>query len=107
MGDQRDDLASLIYYWRDQPERVLAWPSGNVATHQFEMTRALTGAAPLPILFVSRCDTVQRLSAQFAKVEVLPPLVMATGPTSSRVYYVFKLDSLRGPLRPLGPCWLP
>jgi 4-amino-4-deoxy-L-arabinose transferase-like glycosyltransferase len=107
VGDQRDDLASLLYYWRDQPEPVFAWRSGKTPTHQFELTRALTDTAPLPILFVSRCDTVERLSAQFASVQVLPPLVLATGPKSSRIYYAFKLDSPRGPLGPLGPCWLP
>ena len=26
VAESRDDEASLIYYWRDQPEQVLAWP---------------------------------------------------------------------------------
>ena len=28
VGDARDDVASLSYYWRDQPEQVLAWQRG-------------------------------------------------------------------------------
>ena len=48
VGDQRDDVASLLYYWRDQPEQVLAWPAGPVPTHQFELTKALSDPAPLP-----------------------------------------------------------
>jgi 4-amino-4-deoxy-L-arabinose transferase-like glycosyltransferase len=104
VGDQRDDVASLLYYWRDQPEQVLAWAGGPTATHQFELTRAFSGAAPLPVLFVSRCGGAGRLAAQFAKVEALGTFNAPTGPTSARTYFAFKLDEPRGSTRLLGPC---
>jgi hypothetical protein len=104
VGDQRDDVASLLYYWRDQPEAVMAWPIGATATHQFELTRALSDPAPLPLLFVSRCSATTRLAAQFAQVEALGAFDARTGPTSARTYYAFKLDAPRGPIGPLGPC---
>jgi hypothetical protein len=104
VGDARDDEASLIYYWRDQPEQILAWPRGPVPDHQFDLTRALTDAAPLPILFVSRCGNAQRLAEQFAQVEPLGAFEAPTGPTSTRGYFAFKLDGRRGPIRPLGGC---
>jgi 4-amino-4-deoxy-L-arabinose transferase-like glycosyltransferase len=104
VSDERDDEASLMYYWRDQPERVLAWPLTAVPDHQFELTRALTDAAPLPILFVSRCGNPDRLARQFSEVEPLGTFDAATGPTSARRYFAFKLDGWRGPVQPLGSC---
>jgi 4-amino-4-deoxy-L-arabinose transferase-like glycosyltransferase len=104
VGDQRDDVASLLYYWRDQPEPVVAWPIGASATHQFELTRALSDTTPRPLLFVSRCSATTRLAAQFAQVEPLGAFDARTGPTSTRIYHAFKLDAPRRPLGPLGPC---
>jgi 4-amino-4-deoxy-L-arabinose transferase-like glycosyltransferase len=104
VGDARDDVASLVYYWRDQPELVLSWPRTSVPDHQFDLTRALTTDAPLPILFVSRCAATQRLSAQFESVEPLGSFEAPTGPTSARTYFAFKLGSWRAPVQPLGAC---
>ena len=104
VSDARDDEASLLYYWRDQAERVLAWPQKSVPDHQFDLTHALTDAAPLPILFVSRCGSSDRLARQFAQVEQLGTFDAPTGPTSGRTYFAFKLDGRRDPLRPLGGC---
>lgn len=104
VGDQRDEVASLLYYWRDQPEPVLAWPMGAAATHQFELTRAVSDATPQPFLFVSRCSGTIRLAAQFTHVEALGAFDTPTGPTSGRTYYAFRLDGRRGPIGPLGPC---
>jgi hypothetical protein len=105
VGELRDDEASLIYYLRDQPERVLAWPRAPIPEHQFDLTRAFTAAAPQPVLFISRCSLSNRLSEQFASVEPLGRFDAPTGPRSARTYYAFKLDGRRGPIRPLGACY--
>jgi len=104
VGDARDDVASLAYYWRDQPEQVLSWPRTAEPDHQFDLTRALSEAAPLPILFVSRCSSTARLAAQFTSVEPLDSFQAPTGPTTARTYFAFKLDGWRAPARPLGGC---
>jgi hypothetical protein len=104
VGDKRDDVASLLYYWRDQPEAVFAWPTGTVPAHHFELTRALPADPPLPLLFVSSCPHSRRLTLQFAQVESVGTITAPTGPTSARTYHAFKLDGLRGPLVPLRPC---
>jgi Dolichyl-phosphate-mannose-protein mannosyltransferase len=104
VGDARDDEASLVYYWRDQPEQVLAWQRGPYPDHQFELSRPLTQAAPLPLLFVSRCAGTGRLAAQFSSVEALGHFDAPTGPTTKRTYFAFKLDGPRGPIGPLGGC---
>jgi 4-amino-4-deoxy-L-arabinose transferase-like glycosyltransferase len=104
VADARDDVASLLYYRRDRDEQVLSWPRAAAPDHQFDLTRALTTAAPLPILFVSRCPATARLTAQFASVEPLGSFETPTGPTSARTYFAFKLDGRRGPIRPIGGC---
>jgi 4-amino-4-deoxy-L-arabinose transferase-like glycosyltransferase len=104
VGDQRDTVASLLYYWRDQPEPVQAWPIFAQPEHQFELTRAVTDATPRPILFVSACGKTDRLSQYFTTVELLDPVRTRTGPTTGRHYYAFRLDRPRRPLGPLGPC---
>ena len=104
VSDARDDVASLVYYWRDQPEQVLSWPRGPIPDHQFDLTRALTSAAPLPVLLVSRCVSTARLAAQFAIVEPLGAFEAPTGPKSARTYFAFKLDGRRGSIRPIGGC---
>ena len=104
VGDLRDDVASLVYYWRDQPEQVLAWQRGPVPDHQFELTRALTDAAPEPILFVTRCGTAARLSPYFANVKYVGPFYVATGPTSLRQFLAFRLEGRKRSLGPVGGC---
>jgi hypothetical protein len=103
-GEARDDEASLVYYWRDQPEEILAWQHGPFPDHQFEISRPLTNASPRPLLFVSRCSGTGRLVAQFSSVEPLGPFDAPTGPTTKRTYFAFKLDSPRGTIGPLGGC---
>jgi 4-amino-4-deoxy-L-arabinose transferase-like glycosyltransferase len=104
VADKRDDVASLIYYWRDQPEAIFAWPFDARPTHHFELTRALPARPPLPLLFVSRCPAAGRLAAQFTSVQPLGSITTPTGPTSSRTYYAFRLEGPIGAVGPLGPC---
>jgi hypothetical protein len=58
----------------------------------------------MPLVFVSRCGADNRLTAQFSSVEPLGSFDAATGPTSARTYYAFKLDGPRGPIGPIGGC---
>jgi hypothetical protein len=102
--DRRHDVASLLYYWRDRPQQIFSWPSGPVPDHHFELTRAVTDASPLPILFVSRCGSEQRLRRYFSTVEPLGAFKAPTGPTTALTYFAFKLDARRQASGPLGPC---
>jgi 4-amino-4-deoxy-L-arabinose transferase-like glycosyltransferase len=104
VGADRDDEASLLYYWRDKPETILAWPSGPVADHHFELTRALRNDTTLPILFVSRCGDGSRLTGQFANVDLAGVFGTPTGPTTRRTYFAFRLDGLIDTIRPLPGC---
>jgi 4-amino-4-deoxy-L-arabinose transferase-like glycosyltransferase len=104
VAEYRNDVASLLYYWRDQPEVVLAWPAGPIPTHHFEITRALSQASPQPILFVSYCGSPARLQDYFSHVEPAGSFRAATGPTTGRTYHAFKVEGWVRPLGPLGAC---
>jgi hypothetical protein len=92
VGEHRDVVASLIYYQRDRGRAVLAWPTGPVANHHFDLTRPLTAAAPGPVLLVSYCEQSERLTKQYRQVEPLGRIEARTGPNSFRNFFAFKLS---------------
>jgi 4-amino-4-deoxy-L-arabinose transferase-like glycosyltransferase len=100
-SDTRAEVASLLYYWRDQPERIVAWPTTEDLPG-FEVTRGLTAAAKRPVLFVSQCQDVDRLETFYAKVTPLG--VIVPGGPMPRAFAAFVLEEPRGPLEPLAPC---
>jgi hypothetical protein len=102
VSDERRDVASLLYYWRDHDESILAWPTAGKI--QFETTRAFTGEAPDPVLFVSECPFVERLQIFYARVDRIAEIVSPAGPNSFRWHGAFRLEGLRAPIRPLSPC---
>ncbi len=99
--DTRAEVASLLYYWRDQPEQILAWATTDDLPG-FEITRGLTAAAEQPVLFVSQCQDVDRLEKFYAKVTPLG-VVVPDGPMP-RAFTAFTLEEPRGPIEPLAPC---
>ncbi len=100
-SDTRAEVASLLYYWRDQPEQILAWATAQDLPG-FDVTRGLTAAARTPVLFVSQCQDIDRLEKFYAKVTPLG-VVVPDGPTP-RAFAAFTLEQPRGPLAPLAPC---
>jgi 4-amino-4-deoxy-L-arabinose transferase-like glycosyltransferase len=99
-SDMRADVASLLYYWRDQPEQILAWPADDLP--HFELTRALTAEAPQPVLFVSECPVADRLEKFYAKVTPLG--IFGFDDPVPRGFAAFRLESPRGPIGPLAQC---
>jgi 4-amino-4-deoxy-L-arabinose transferase-like glycosyltransferase len=102
-SDVRSDVASILYYWRDKPEQVLAWPTSDLPN--FELKRGLTANAPHPILFVTTCPRVARLEAFYAKVTLLG--VFVPRDPVARAFGAFKLEDPRGPIGPLEACTPP
>ncbi len=101
-GEDRRAVSALLYYLRDAPQRILAWPSPDVP--MFDMTRPLTESARPPIILVTECPFSKRLSVHYASVEKIDEIHAPTGPTSSRYYAVFKLGGAKGALAPLPNC---
>jgi len=100
-SDTRAEVASLLYYWRDQAEQVLAWPTVDDLPG-FDLTRGLTAASPQPVLFVSQCQDTDRLEQFYAKVTPLG--VFVPDDPVPRGFAAFTLEEPRGPIGPLAPC---
>jgi hypothetical protein len=100
-SDTRAEVASLLYYWRDQPEQIVAWATAEDLP-SFEITRGLTAAARQPVLFVSQCQDAGRLEKFYAHVTPLG-VIVPDGP-APRAFTAFTLEQPHGPLAPLAPC---
>jgi 4-amino-4-deoxy-L-arabinose transferase-like glycosyltransferase len=103
-AQQRDVVASLLYYQRDTGRPVLSWASSTVANHHFDLTRRLTSAAPDPVLFISWCGSPEAFTRHYRSVEPAGRLEARTGPTTSRSYFAFKLSGPLGELAPFSGC---
>jgi 4-amino-4-deoxy-L-arabinose transferase-like glycosyltransferase len=100
-SDTRAEVASLLYYWRDQPEQILAWATTEDLPG-FEVTRGLTADVTQPVLFVSQCQDIERLEKFYAKVTPLG-VIVPDGPMP-RAFTAFMLEEPRGAIGPLAPC---
>jgi 4-amino-4-deoxy-L-arabinose transferase-like glycosyltransferase len=103
-AEQRDMVASLLYYLRNSGQTVLSWPASAVPSHHFDLTRRLTAAAPEPVLFISYCGSASRLARHYRNVAPLGTLVVRSGPTSSRTYSAFLLSGAQAEIGPLSGC---
>ena len=107
VAEQRDVVASLIYYQRNSGRAVYSWPTSTVANHHFDLTRRLATGATEPVLFISPCGSAQRPARAYPNVEALGRLDARSGPTTSRSYFVYKLSGLAGAsgdIAPLSGC---
>jgi 4-amino-4-deoxy-L-arabinose transferase-like glycosyltransferase len=89
---RRDDVASLVYYLRNEKRAVLAWPESGTASDHFQLTRPMTATAGEPILLITRCAAPVGLADFYASVEPLGPFQVRSGPSTIRNYYGFKLS---------------
>lgn len=103
VAEGRDDVASLIYYLRDSGRTVLAWPTGPVPSHHFELTRRLDPGAREPVLLISRCGTLD-LARSFRDVAPLGPFRARSGRYSGRGYFAYRLSGGTGEIVPRGGC---
>jgi len=99
-SDTRAEVASLLYYWRDQPEHIMAWPTTDDLP-SFDLTRGLTAAVP-QVLFVSQCPAADRLEKFYAKVTPLG--IFGFDDPVPRGFAAFRLEQPRGPIGSLAPC---
>jgi hypothetical protein len=104
VGDIHFETASLLYYWRGQPEQILSWLNGPVPEDNFDLTRPFTAAAPQPILYVTSCYNLPPLSDYFTDVEPLGQIVAPSGPATAHFFRAFKLSGPRGTIPPRGEC---
>jgi len=101
-SDNRGDLAAILYYGRDAPQKILSWRSAELPN--FDMTRGLLATSAEPILFVTGCPDRERLRPFYANIEPLGQSVVPAGRSGARGFFAFKLSGNIRPISPLAPC---
>jgi len=99
----RHDVAALTYYLRNYNLQVVSWPPSVIPQSGFDLSNRLDESARDPVLFITRCPINSEVSFFFKNVEPLGTFVIASGSSSSRHYYAFKLIGRR---RPIIPTWI-
>lgn len=102
-ADGRSEQASLIYYLRERPVRVVSWLTHATPGSHFDLTRPLGDDAAEPVLLVTTCPIISRLQRFYEKATPVGPVVVHAGPNSPRQYHVFLLQQRRRPIEP-APC---
>jgi hypothetical protein len=102
-AENRDVVASLIYYTRATGLPVLSLRTGLAAAHQFDIDQPLTADAPQPLIYISGCPVPSRLAPLYASVTPLGPVVTPTGRYSSREFYAYRVSGPTGATAP-GSC---
>jgi len=100
LSDNRKRSATLIYYLRDEPVRVLAWRRGDTPSDHFELTRAVQDqpAGSLEdavFLYPASSGRVRdTIRASFETIEELETLPLYPG--ADRNFTLFRLRGYRG-----------
>jgi hypothetical protein len=104
VGENRYDVAALVYYLREARPRVLIWRRGEDVRNHFERTVPLIGTEGEPLLLVTDCPNEARLAKYYRIVSPAGFFDAHSGPTTFRRYFAFMLRENRGGLEPLGNC---
>lgn len=100
----RDDIAAIAYYNRDSARPALVWPGSDKPNNHYELTRRIAQGSPEPVLFVSRCPSGTRYAAGYGDVRTLGEFTVASGPSTSRRYFAFRLAEAKPAIGALPPC---
>lgn len=97
LAEDREDMASLLYYTRDSGLPILMWtPDKTHPTDHFQMTRAYAGA-PDRVLFITRRDDSVDLTERFASAREIEISSIRIGNKKGvDVYRTFRLIDALG-----------
>jgi len=101
-NDNRGDIAALRYYLRDQPLRILSW--GTTDNPFFDSVHPLTDEVAEPVLLVTSCRNVDRITKFYAGVKPLGDFVAAFGARGTHAFVAFLLSQRRAPIGVLEEC---
>ncbi len=99
------ETASLLYYWRNQPEQIFAWRNGPQSQDSFELNHPFTSDTPQPILYVTACPNKVPLADYFRDVQPLGSIVAPSGPSTAHFFEAYRLDGLQRAIGPRGCGW--
>jgi hypothetical protein len=97
VADNRNVVASLLYYARPRNVPVLIWDRDLVDNNHFDMTLRLTAGTPGPMLLVTdRVDPKTELTT-FGVSRLTGNVDVALGGDRTRNTYLYEVDKYRGP----------
>ena len=96
-ADDRETLASLIYYVRPHPFDAVKWKlKGGLPKDQWELTNGLPQHRGEDFLLVSEHELIPEMSPSFAEIDRLEPIVIPIGPGASRAYTLYVARDFKG-----------
>jgi 4-amino-4-deoxy-L-arabinose transferase-like glycosyltransferase len=107
MAERRRETAALLYYGRDRPTAVAAWPARDRAPRDhFQMDRPLTAAVaarPGGVLAIAACPGIGRFVG-WARVADLGELSAPAGVGAVRRWRLYRLEGPPPVIRAPTPC---
>lgn len=94
MSDDREDMASLLYYTRVRKLPLRMWPS-ETARNQYEVTHRLRSDETANVLFVTRRSDVSAITNAFASSQRIATLETRLDSKRKRIFFLF---ALKGPV---------
>jgi 4-amino-4-deoxy-L-arabinose transferase-like glycosyltransferase len=101
LSDDREDLASLLYYARFAPVPIRSFVPPAGPNYEFHVSLPLAAMERGRVLLVTRQSDVSALTARFAAAEKLETIVMPLGGTKTRTVHLYALEA------PFDPAWPP
>jgi 4-amino-4-deoxy-L-arabinose transferase-like glycosyltransferase len=101
LSDDREDLASLLYYGRDSTIPINSFVPASGPNYEFHLSVPLQVMTTGKVLLLSRKADVADVTARFGKAEKLDTITIPLGGTKTRVVTLYALDA------PFTPAWTP
>jgi 4-amino-4-deoxy-L-arabinose transferase-like glycosyltransferase len=99
LSDDREDLASFLYYARDATIPIHSFVPATGPNYEFHLSIPLTKMKTGKVLFISRQADVSAVTARFASAQKLETVTMPLGGTKTRVLNLYELYA------PFDPAW--
>lgn len=100
LSDDREDLASFLYYARDATIPIHSFVPATGPNYEFHLSVPLQKMAAGKVLLISRQSDVSAVTARFASARKIETVTMPLGGTKTRVLTLYELDA------PFDPAWV-
>jgi 4-amino-4-deoxy-L-arabinose transferase-like glycosyltransferase len=96
LADDREVLASLIYYLRPHPMGAVKWKVTSRIQDQWDLTNGLGKRRGENFLLVSEHELIDEMRPSFAAIDRLKSIVIAVGPGAARRYTLYVAHDFKG-----------